>query len=67
MEPRCSHCGRDASACPGGLWWGRGPVGSSRSEAAICVYCARTALRAFGDFPLPDTEPVRLPIAGRLT
>lgn len=65
MLLHCFCCGRRETDCPGGIW--RGPHGGLTRPEGICVYCARAALRAFGDAPLPDSEPVRLPLAGRVT
>lgn len=43
----CVLCGRADHECPGGLWSGPGP--KLRDRDGICRYCARAALRAFGE------------------
>jgi hypothetical protein len=53
MNLRCAFCGRRAEDCPGGIW----PAGRGGTEG-ICRYCARSALRAFGE--APDASPAEI-------
>lgn len=45
----CAHCGRSKEECPGGIW-----VGPITPSGGICVYCARTALRALDPNEAPS-------------
>jgi hypothetical protein len=49
MPGYCSFCGRSEEDCKGGLWhlsYGRPRVSG---EPGICIYCARSAIRSFGE------------------
>lgn len=49
---RCDFCGRDDAALDGGHGLFRSPFPGG---PAICCYCARRAVRAFGE--VPDPQP----------
>lgn len=53
----CAFCGRadDGGTLPGGLY-----RAATNSAIAICVYCARAAIRAFGE--MPDAQPGVVPL-----
>jgi len=58
MQPResfCLFCGRRVDDCPGGLW----NNGFDRPHG-ICRYCARSAVRAFGEAPDASPSVVRM-------
>jgi len=64
MGRYCVFCNRRADECPGGVW-----CCSASSREGICRYCARKAIRSFGEVPDPTpAEPVsiftRLPWSG---
>ena len=50
---RCDFCGRDDDGSAGGHGLFRSPFPAG---PAICCYCARRAVRTFGE--LPDPQPV---------
>ncbi len=56
----CCFCGRESDECPGGLWhFGFDRRARLPGSAAICIYCARAAIRGFGEVPDPTpVEPV---------
>lgn len=66
MSDGCAFCGRTDEAGKG-LWHGCAHWLKPTSRVGICVYCARAAVRAFGEVPNSDTGVVALDMRRRPT